>query len=63
MNHWIHVVSMCMCEEGDFYYLYIYIKFKFIIMETSLSNLVDSSFEHLLHSYGLRLVSTFKFMK
>ncbi len=49
---------MCMCEEGDFYYLYIWIKLKFIIMETTLSNFVDSSFEHVLHSYGFRLVST-----
>ncbi len=29
-------------------------------METILSNFVDSSFEHVLHSYGLRLVSTYK---
>jgi hypothetical protein len=34
---------MCMCEEGNFYYLYTWIKLKFIIMETTLSNLVDSS--------------------
>jgi hypothetical protein len=54
---------MCMCEEGDFSYLYIWIKFKFIIMETSLSNLINSSIEHVLHSYGLHLVSTYKFMK
>jgi hypothetical protein len=30
-------------------------------METTLSNLVDSSFEHALHSYGLRLISTYKY--
>ncbi len=29
-------------------------------MEITLSNLVDSSFEHVLHSYGLCLVSTYK---
>jgi hypothetical protein len=49
-----------MCEEGGFYYLYIWIKLKFIIMKRNLSNLVDLSFEHLLHSYGLRLVSKYK---
>ncbi len=30
-------------------------------METSLLNLVDSSFKHVLHSYGLHLVSTYKY--
>jgi hypothetical protein len=30
-------------------------------MEITLSNLVDSSFEHVLHSYGLCLVSTYKY--
>jgi hypothetical protein len=30
-------------------------------METPLLNLFDSSFEHLLHSYGLHLVSTYKY--
>jgi hypothetical protein len=30
-------------------------------METPLLNLVDSSFEHVLHSYGLHLVSTYKY--
>jgi hypothetical protein len=30
-------------------------------METTLSNLGDSSFEHVLHSYGLHLVSTYKY--
>jgi hypothetical protein len=50
-----------MCEEGDFYYLYIWIKLKFIIMETTLSNIVDSSFEHVLHSYGILVVSTCKY--
>jgi hypothetical protein len=49
-----------MCEEVIFCYLYIWI-FKFIIMETTLSNLGDSSFEHVLHSYGLHLVSTYKY--
>jgi hypothetical protein len=50
-----------MFEEGDFYYLYIWIKLKFIIMKKTLSNLVNSSFEHVLHSYGLLLVSTYKY--
>jgi hypothetical protein len=44
-----------MCEEGNFYYLYIWITLKFVIMKTSLS------FEHVLHSYGLRLVSIYKY--
>ncbi len=30
-------------------------------METPSLNLVDSSFEHVLHSYGLHLVSTYKY--
>jgi hypothetical protein len=30
-------------------------------METSSLNLVDSSFEHVLHSYDLHLVSTYKY--
>jgi hypothetical protein len=30
-------------------------------METILLNLIDSSFEHVLHSYGLCLVSTYKY--
>jgi hypothetical protein len=30
-------------------------------METPLLNLVDSSFEHVLHSYALHLVSTYKY--
>jgi len=30
-------------------------------METPLSNLVDSSFEHVLHSYGLHQISTYKY--
>jgi len=30
-------------------------------MYRPLLNLVDSSFEHLLHSYGLHLVSTYKY--
>ncbi len=30
-------------------------------METPLLNLVDSSLEHVLHSYGLHLVSTYKY--
>ncbi len=55
------VFLMCMCEEGDFYYLYIWIKLKFIIMETILPNLVDLSFENVLYSYGHRLVSTYKY--
>jgi hypothetical protein len=50
-----------MCGGSGFYYLHIWIKFKFIIMETTLSNLGDSSFEHVLHSYSLHLVSTYKY--
>jgi hypothetical protein len=53
--------GMCMCGGSGFYYLHIWIKFKFIIMETTLSNLGDSSFEHVLHSYSLHLVSTYKY--
>jgi hypothetical protein len=30
-------------------------------MEIRLLNLVDSSFEHVLHSYGLHVVSTYKY--
>jgi len=30
-------------------------------METPSLNLVDSSFEHVLHSYDLHLVSTYKY--
>jgi hypothetical protein len=30
-------------------------------METPLLNLVDSSFEHVLHSYGLHVISTYKY--
>ncbi len=30
-------------------------------METPSLNLVDSSFEHVLHSYGLHVVSTYKY--
>jgi hypothetical protein len=56
MSFWMY-----MCEEGDFYYLYIWIKLKFIIMGTTLSNLVDSSFEHVLHSYGFHLVWMYKY--
>jgi hypothetical protein len=48
--------QMCICEKGNYYYyLYIWIKLKFIIMETILFSLVDSSFERVLHSYDLRL--------
>jgi hypothetical protein len=52
---------MWMCEKNDFYYTYIWISLKFIIMKTILSNFIDSSFEHVLHSYGIRLVSTYKY--
>jgi hypothetical protein len=55
------VFKMCMCEEGDFYYLYIQIRLKFIIMEKTLSNLLDSSFEHVSYSYGFCLISTYKY--
>jgi len=30
-------------------------------METPLLNFVDLSFEHVLHSYGLHLISTYKY--
>jgi hypothetical protein len=30
-------------------------------METLLLNLVDSSFEHVMHSYGFHLVLTYKY--
>ncbi len=30
-------------------------------METPLLNLVDSPFEHILHSYGLHLISAYKY--
>jgi hypothetical protein len=30
-------------------------------METPLLNLVDSSFKHVLHLYGLQLISTYKY--
>jgi hypothetical protein len=30
-------------------------------METPLLNFFDSSFEHILHSYGLHLISTYKY--
>jgi hypothetical protein len=30
-------------------------------MKTILSNFIDSSFEHVLHSYGFCLVSTYKY--
>jgi hypothetical protein len=52
---------MCMYEENDLYYLYIWIKLRFIMMETTISNLIDSPFEHVLHSYGFLLVSTYKY--
>jgi hypothetical protein len=40
---------------------HISIKLKLIIMKTPSLNLVDSSFEHVLHSYGLHLLSTHKY--
>jgi hypothetical protein len=43
------------------WFKYIFTKLKFIIMETPLLNLFDSSFEHVLDSYSLHLVSTYKF--
>jgi hypothetical protein len=43
------------------WFIYISIKLKFIIMETHLLNLLDSSFENVLDSYGLHLVSTYKY--
>jgi hypothetical protein len=53
--------KMCTCEKSDFYYLYIWIKLKFIIMKKIIWNFVDLSFEHVLHSCGFRLVSTYKY--
>jgi len=43
------------------WFIYISTKLKFIIMETHLLNLIDSSFENLLDSYGLHLVLTYKY--
>jgi len=43
------------------WFIYISIKLKFIIMEAHLLNLLDSSFENVLDSYGLHLVSTYKY--
>jgi hypothetical protein len=48
--------KMCMFE----YYIYIWIKLKFIIMEKKLK-IVDSSFQHVLHSCGFCLLSTYKY--
>jgi hypothetical protein len=42
-------------------YIYISIKLKIIIMEPPSLNLIDSSFEHLFHSYDVHLVSTYKY--
>jgi hypothetical protein len=30
-------------------------------METFASNIVNSSFEHVLHSYGIHIISTYKY--
>jgi len=51
----------CVYVGTMFLFIYIYIKLKCIIMETPLSNLVDSSFKHVLHSYGFHLISTYKY--
>jgi hypothetical protein len=50
---------MCLC--GNHVFVYIDIHLKFIIMKILLLNLIDSSFEHVLHSYGLHLISTKKY--
>jgi hypothetical protein len=42
-------------------FIWISIKLNFIIIETPLLNLRDSSFDYVLHSYGLHLVSTYKY--
>ncbi len=42
-------------------FILIFIKLKVIITGTPSLNLVDSSFEHVLHSYGLHLISTYKY--
>jgi hypothetical protein len=42
-------------------FIYIFIKLKLIIKETPSLNIVDSSFEHVLYSCGLYLVSTYKY--
>ncbi len=52
---------MCLCGNHAFVYIDISIKLKLIIMETPSLNFVDSSFEHVLHSYGLHVVSTYKY--
>jgi hypothetical protein len=44
-----------------FLFIYISIKLKLIIIETPSLNLVDSSFEHVLHAYDFHLVSTYKY--
>jgi hypothetical protein len=42
-------------------FIYIVIELKIIIKEPPSLNLVDSSFEHLLHAYDIHLVSTYKY--
>jgi hypothetical protein len=42
-------------------YINISIKLKITIMKTPSLNFFDSSFEHVLHSYGLHVVSTYKY--
>jgi hypothetical protein len=59
MNH--HLFLMCLCGNRVFIYIYISIKLKLIIMKTLSLNIVDSSFEHVLHSHGFHLVSTYKY--
>ncbi len=42
-------------------FIYRSIKLKLLIMKTLSLNLVDSLFEHICHSYGLHLISTYKY--
>jgi hypothetical protein len=44
----LNLIFVCLCRYS-------------LIMETILLNLVDSSFEHVLYSYGFHLVSTHKY--
>jgi hypothetical protein len=51
---------MCLCGNHAFVYIKS-IKLNLTIMETPLLNLINSSFEHVLHSYCFHLVSTYKY--
>jgi hypothetical protein len=60
---WMKIFSMCVhvCVKLEVcWYTNIHLICNFMLMETFTSNLVNSSFEHLLHSYDLHLVSRYK---